>query len=506
MNLFEDIKRKKNLISLDIETSGTDPLNDQIWAIGSTDQKGNAREIFYSPDGNVEDFKTKLTSIKGFSEKQIEHGVFDEYFDGLKTDRWNGQSSIAGDVSSLMDKNNAILIQNAIFENKFLSRQLLNNDNVGVPFRDNFMFRGGDTSDYFYVPPEVQNNRAHAAKAFDLFLDGNNDSFNNVVYRYQKMMQAYSDAASNKGIMVIDLMHVSKATYAMAAQKGLIDKKFIGIGLGVEFLAKHILNEPEKHGALSDAIQQNKIFERMSKMYEEINSGNISDDTKNIFARINAAHPRERLHQMARGISRAMEEAIQPQGYKKMDSKDIKTLAAVYGPNGRENVEVYTSPIDRSNRDLLITRNPKEAAFHVISRYQRLGVDNKTISRAKILIESGKDINHLLDDEGIYENIEAISRTAKDKILSMKEKSFNWFNNLSTQHKAVAIGTAILGVGFALSDSEDSEERIKEINKKKEQVRSKMYTDSTLKMYTNIPHHHGSGFADWNERTKHHEY
>lgn len=509
MNLFEDIKKKKRLMSVDIETSGTDAAVHDIWAIGAVEPNGKVTEKLFNPrTDQPADFKQKLMSIEGLSKKQNEAKVFDKYFAGLDRGIWEQQDDIAKNLPGLFGNDSALLIQNARFENKFLSRELLNNPEVGIPFRDNMMYKSTDIADYFYVPPEVQKQRALASQAYDKFLDGSNEAFGTVTDKYKALMQAYSDAASHKGIMVIDLMDVSKATYAMAANRGLIDKKFIGVGLGVEFLAKHILNEPEIHGAVADADQQLRIFAKMSTMFDELESGNISGETKDIFKKINTAHPRERIEQMYRAIKSAQEEAGRAGGYRKLDYKEIYRAAVVHGPNGPEDINIYGSPIkvNAENRVSIFTKDPKEAGLHAIQRYRRLGVDEASLVRAQRLVESGGPINHLLNDPGLSENIEVVGTIAKERVKAVKNRAVEWFGELSTKNKMVAVGTAILGTGFILTDSSDSKQKIEELKKKEQQIKSRMYTDSTLKMYTNIPHHHGSGFADWNERTKHHEY
>lgn len=509
MNLFEDIKKRKDLLSLDIETSGTDAAIHDIWAIGAVKPNGKKRELLFGPrNDSPEDFKKKLLSIDGLSSKQQEAGVFNKYFEQLDKGSLQSQDNIPKRLNTLLNNNSAILIQNARFENKFLSRELLNNPDIGVPFRDNMMYKGSNISDYFYVPPEVQNQRALASQAYDRFLDGNNDAFGTVTDKYKQMMQAYSDAASHKGAMVIDLMDVSKATYAMAADKGLIDKKFIGVGLGVEFLAQHVLGEKEIHGAVADADQQLRLFAKMSSMFEEFNTGNISSETEGIFKAINSAHPRERMQQMVRAISSAQDEAGRVGGYKKLEYKEVFQVTTVDGPSGKVPVNIYGNPltITAENRASIFTSNKQEAALHAVARYRRMGVDEITIARAQNLIESGDSISHLLNDPGMSENIDAIATVARNRIGSAKNKAVGWFGNLSTKHKAAAVGVAILTAGYMLTDGSDSDRKIEELNKKQKQIKSKMYTDSTLKMYTSIPHYHGSGFADWNDRTKHHEY
>lgn len=68
-------------------------------------------------------------------------------------------------------------------------------------------------------------------------------------------------------------------------------------------------------------------------------------------------------------------------------------------------------------------------------------------------------------------------------------------------------GIALLAT-MALDNSKEDIDKVK--NKKKMKDQFGQSVESNLKLYSNqkprIQTYHGSGFADWNERTKHHEY
>ena len=83
-----------------------------------------------------------------------------------------------------------------------------------------------------------------------------------------KVAQLYEDEyknATRKGAFVIDLMDITKATYAQAASLGLMDPKMITVGTSVDFLSRNLLLEgAETHTALDDAQRQIRAFDKLN--------------------------------------------------------------------------------------------------------------------------------------------------------------------------------------------------------------------------------------------------
>jgi len=50
------------------------------------------------------------------------------------------------------------------------------------------------------------------------------------------------------------------------------------------------------------------------------------------------------------------------------------------------------------------------------------------------------------------------------------------------------------------------EKHVGELNKRKEDQKQQASLSSAFKSYSNPTVYHGSGFADWNNRTQHHQY
>jgi hypothetical protein len=88
----------------------------------------------------------------------------------------------------------------------------------------------------------------------------------------------------------------------------------------------------------------------------------------------------------------------------------------------------------------------------------------------------------------VHNNTVAVEKNVKDRSCQNKIKA------------TIGIGSAIGVTAMMLSgDTTDSKAQRKYSEQEK-------YLESNIKMYNTIPQYHGSGFADWNERTKHHYY
>jgi hypothetical protein len=523
MSLFSKLSTK-DFFSLDIETDNRSHMEGSVWSIGAKGNNINSEQFFdlsHSARSLDEDainaIKSKFTNSSPFHAKQEELGRFNEYYAALRSGNHAPQSNVGAYANNLINQNSVLLIQNAAFENRFLSKAI-NEAGLGNSIRSKMAYTGSpDSGRYLYTPPEVTNQRAYAAQAYDMYNKGL-ANFSDVSNAYGRMMNAYEDSiAAGKGAMVVDLMDITKSVYAKAAERGLMAKNSISIGTGMEFLAKHFLGATEEHKALADASQQMEVFNKMLPIYDELVSGNISEDTRSLFRSISKAQPMARSVQMLRAMRTAIEES-QSEGYKRIDAKVVKRVSTVY-PKGEKGINVlaYTSPLEGRALVQSITKDADAAALHAMKRYDSSftpGVSRNMLldsinnapsiaDKLKILTKAEEDIHagkHLHGN--ILPSMEAGVGIAKTHITRAR----GWFNGLTSGQKIAIGGLAAIGGIALLADSPGSEDRITEIKKRREIEERKYSLENNIRMYANIEHYHGSGFADFNERTKHHEY
>ena len=274
----------QRLVSLDIETTGLSEQKDKIWSVGITDPNGNGWEQFSDPredkTANLHSFMKERSGE--FAEEQIKRGSFDELERNISSGNVVGERELVENTFSRL-RNKAILIQNANFENKFLGGALGEND-AGLSDMFRYNTRGARSPNKkLFAPPTVGNilDEIKMAKS-----SGANIS--EIAGMYDSMLGEYSKefARQDGKSFTIDLMHISSAVFAKAANKGLLDEKMYDANVKVDFLSERFGLGKELHTALSDGLQQESIFYRLLDINEEIDSGNLSEKTINELADI----------------------------------------------------------------------------------------------------------------------------------------------------------------------------------------------------------------------------
>ena len=171
-----------------------------------------------------------------------------------------------------------VLIQNMSFERSFL-------DSVdGV--RDSDLISRlheqatGGIGTKIYAPSEVTNAKSKLYEAAGL--KQRDAIYDEVMAAYQAVDERVRNAPGTH-FYAADLMDFSKATWTKAAAQGFIPESFVTTGTNMEFLSKLLLGEEEVHGALSDATQQIKVFERLGKIRSELVNNNPSPEVLDLF-------------------------------------------------------------------------------------------------------------------------------------------------------------------------------------------------------------------------------
>lgn len=486
---------KERLSSIDIETSGLSVEKDFVWSIGTAGKLGDKEHFITAPKESLDRlFKENIFGIEG-------------YHDAYKSALANRDSVTFGrgitKAFEQMDQDSMILIQNANFENNFLAEALRGGDGAVLEKRFDFV-KDKHKGKLLYTPPEVTIKRHEAMRTASVLGRTKDPVEREALLKslnstYNKMFSEYDVASKRKaGAIVVELMDVSRAMYSLAASKNQIDSRHIGTGLTVDFLKKALFpgTGGEKHTAQADAEDQIKIFNRLGKMFRQMDSGKMSVETQQTFARIKAAQPFESSKQFISGLRSTLEE-IQRDGGTRLINPNTTYLAKdVYS-----GVEYSHLAPDYFSDKHSFTSSPKEARDHVVERYMNRGtaglnteefsdsLDNKTLD---------EQISFLKSKEAEFKD--KVTRRISGNV-SVGEKVKDFLPNMKHKKK-IALGALAVGL-YALAS--DGEERVNSYKEKEEEMLQSRSNDRTFSMYSKPGVYHGEGFYMWDNRSGHHQ-
>lgn len=515
---------KDRILSFDIETSSLDPGNGFIWQTGfaSYDNNGNLTSSgeYFAPSDNasVSDLQDRLTTSE-FGKKQHEAGRFNEYLASQKRQQGDVTKSLLNAMSGDKD---VLLIQNSNFERRWMESHAFSGtaeagDVAALSDKSAYSYfkRGTQTKvGSLYPSPEILGLRNEASAKYYKFLQtGDAALFDEAAKLHSDIMARYAtellDTTSGK-YKVVDLMDITKSVFAKAAEEGLIDKRHVTIGTSQEFLARMFNLGEETHLAPGDSKQAMSIFvDNLMPLYKDLTSGNISDNTKRIFKQISDAQPTEATHQYMRSLTRAFDEAQSQAGYRQsipIGNSKIEKLEFI---DNRTGSIVKSSREFQTGRRYLKAEDSAAIIEDVSSRYRNIPTAGFSAEQVE------QEVERLPTPIQKREFVETLSREVrenKDKLPNLRDADINagslkkWFKN--NRGKSIALGLAALGA-IAITDSDNgSAEEIKTTKAAKRQMSQSI--DNSLRIYSkpriSIDPDHGSGFADWNERTRHHEY
>lgn len=488
------------IASLDIETSGLNSKSPSFftWAVGvakfdpQDPSKVNVWETWYN-SGKTEAETRRMFGENKFNANRLAEGVFDGYLNKLGT--LDGQKSIIKDLTTQLSGVNNLVIQNSNFERRVFEELYKISDPADVKaFSDLFEWKYADSGIAYMGPdPYILNQKNQGQLKISEFLkdQSNTGLFDDATNIYDDIMKKYKDILDRKAgkIQIIEQMDATKGLLLKAAKMGYIDKQYIGIGSSQEFLSKMLLDLDEAHLAGSDAEQQlrtsmNNIF----KMYDELGSGNVSAKTETILKKISIGMKDGGVSQLKRGLRKAIDDATSQAGYKIYDVPSATTNDATqkFVNSAGQEVEVIRS-FKTSGR---ATNDVNEAIADTVRRYQ--GVD--------IGIDLDNLMSRLADETTVDGKHKLVDDLAADK------RVFKGYRNIK-----MAMGAALLGTTLIAMEEDNSKRDIAKIKQKQDVNRQlSQSVENNVKMYSkpriSIPNYHGSGFADWNERTGHHEY
>ena len=518
-------------VSIDIETSGRDAAKDKIWNIGLKWSNGKKRNLFLVDDANytmghstdasvlaqreqvVDRMKAQLES-GNFGKRQAAKGSFNDLYkairEGTAITSEGAAKYISNIVGHLGASNQAkfTLIQNARFEDQFLTK-LMQDYGVFDKAKHGMEFRTNYTEGYagfLYSPPDITTLKANAAQSFEKYLAGTG-SFDEVAKHHEAIVNSYFSHINNapKGISV-DLMDLTKAFYAKAAEKGLLRKQDIHVGTNIEFLSQLFYDQAEAHTGLEDAVLQEKLaIENIAAMYDRLHGNALTDDDRNMFVKMSDMQQRAHRLQLISGLKTGLEESQTAAGYKLTGTRKFYPLTPIIDSQNRLHpLSVYRQIDAHYTKDVAAT------------------IEDVVNSSARRLEVHPDDVKSILNEIGKHDDVDGKIAAlyemgdnywGKPKIPSKPmptkeevKESVGWLKSLNGAQKTV-VGLGVAGALYAgLSDDNASKHKVREIKKRKEYQERRYDLDSNMRIYSKLDNYHGSGFATWNDRTKHHEY
>lgn len=518
----------------------------RIWSIGAYGRnrdKTIAKEFHYDPDSII-DKKAEWNALKN-KEFYSTNKVVRDYFESdTKKFRSNDiykhiDNDIFGDGGN---KRGMILIQNSQFERRWMS---------SLPYSEMLSIHrnmiesqmyNGERVNQLYRPAEVSKHLQDAKNAKTLA--ASDKAYDRMIEAYKEIDKRISSlpAGQNK-FYVADLMDFTAATLTKAAAQGKVPESYSKMGHNVDFLAKLMLGEEEIHGAMSDAKQQYAIFKKMNMIREELVSGNLSDETKDIFTRMREAEPYLRE---VMGM-KVLKSNIQK--YKETGKFDTRrragdtTITIVDNISGEEkNISVpkyvYTGSKEDSIKRIMEEVDKygnTSAKRHLDDAWARSSgniddfidiiknIDSPSINNIENLADNAvesillgvtvdSDTKKLIEESSKIDHKKEFIRKAEN-IYDTKIKNIPIIgellpNNFKKGYGVLGLGAAALGL-YASMDSFDDDLKVRAIREDQQRLRQRQYADPTIRQFQSLDYASmpaGVGKANWEERNKHYEY
>lgn len=534
MDFSPDLK----ILSLDIETTGLYPVPGKsvIWQAGfhrtgqDNPQGLNLHNDLTRRGDDLKEFFRAAKDNSIFQQEQITKGNFKDYSRAFKNGGLVEESEFVYSIFEQLKNVNVMLMQNTNFENMWLS-DFLNQrpDEERNKITGRMRFATKDGNKYFYTPSEVSSQRWASDTTYsgliDKFIKGQNidSDLDKYVSEQKNIMNSYSrlfNTSKNK-VVVADLMDFTKAFYATATASKYVDKNSLFTRpTNMEYLSQVFLSESESHSAPSDARQQLTIFNKLTRMLGEINTGKLSQDTQTVFERINRSAPYTSDVSYLTGVRQALEEAKSQGHYhvrnKLFSGNDYKftEIDRVTGQNKEFQV-----------RSQLPAATIKSSEYHdvikvVSSRYAGTPaaktIGELTTKRYKTIDEAIEDVNTRANEakkrltDAIYNTIPP-SPSETIASAEARGKSFiEMAKNMATTKKiVVGLGLGTLGL-YALGKSKKPKREKKDDPLSSDLRGQQNIPNAIISAYgynTNVNKpiiYSGSGFYDWENRTGHH--
>lgn len=518
----------------------------RIWSIGAygiNKDKTIAKEFHYDPDSII-DKKAEWNALKNKEFYSTNKVVRDYFESGTKNFRSNDiykhmDNDIFGDGGN---KRGMILIQNSQFERRWMS---------SLPYSEMLSIHrnmiesqmyNGERVNQLYRPAEVSKHLQDAKNAKTLA--ASDKAYDRMIETYKEIDKRISSlpAGQNK-FYVADLMDFTAATLTKAAAQGKVPESYSKMGHNVDFLAKLMLGEEEIHGAMSDAKQQYAIFKKMNMIREELVSGSLSDETKDIFTRMREAEPYLREVMGMKVLKSNIQKYKETGKFDTRRKAGDATITIVDNISGEEkNISVpkyvYTGSKEDSIKRIMEEVDKygnTSAKRHLDDAWARsngniddfidiiTNIDSPSINNIENLADNAvesillggtvdSDTKKLIEESSKIDHKKEFIRKAEN-IYDIKIKNIPIIgellpNNFKKGYGVLGLGAAALGL-YASMDSFDDDLKVRAIREDQQRLRQRQYADPTIRQFQSLDYASmpaGVGKANWEERNKHYEY
>nr|DAY34849.1 MAG TPA: hypothetical protein [Bacteriophage sp.] len=536
------MKPFSSVFSLDFETTSTNPeerIKDvrdgvvksrnkaRIWSVGLATRSDGSEAIFNPPKEQLESEKIALNKRGFYAENQ----EWQTYVSGRKkpssaellfeaTDRAILKHL---DDSLTFGNSGMVLVQNLGFERAFYASL---DGSASSRLMNQMYERSPDGQTKLYAPSEVVKARAAANDAKTLSeLDAAMDKVIDAYKKVDASVMKYDAERAVKGglpmFYAADLMDFTKATFVKAAAQGHIPEVYKEMGHNVDFLAKLFLGEEETHGALSDARQQIKLFDKITNLREELISGNISEESTGIFNKMKTASGVAREMQAAKSIISNIEKLKESGGWdskQKIDTVKVPFINSLTGETGHIDVPRFSRDIsnERGLTNFLLMAKERYGNTRAYAELEniikpaqgnpevaqdllrnpdstfRIGVENSNNSELLNKIIRGEK---LTDDELVkIRNLNVSSGSER----TLSEFAENTYRKVRNSHEVLrsilpenhrvgipAIGLAAAGgLLYMMGDSFDDDMRVKKLRDRQERLDFNQYNDPTFNKFS----------------------
>lgn len=458
-------RNNDRIISLDIETTGLQ-TTDPIWSVGIATQgtRKKDRELFLS---GITKSKDKLTAIDdlfnlhagSFGQDQLQSGAFEAFGKAAESSKTKSFNAAIKDLTDMAGQADVLLIQNVNFEDRFLSSQIEPKAKQALTDK---LYANTPSSRrrLFNESVDIENARALTKASAETLKQSLKDGSDVAGYTAkhsaasQKLMDTIStsitDAKAAGKIAVVDLLDITRSTYAVAAEKGLLNPAHISMLSNMDFITRGLLGRPETHRALMDGQDQIHAYNIFKDGYDELlKTGKFTPDLQKLADSVDAG-----FHEVNYNFLKSMRSHIDDIGAKGKPAtvKDAATTALARLDHVDEGLNNFSREAYSTS---LFGKSKTEALDQINS-------DLKTIQGGG--------------------HSDVIDRNYHTPTLPKKE------NMLSTKAKIGLGAVAVVGLGIVSTLGDTS---------KKEQKHN-TYNELYDEQYV------GTALADWQDRNKSH--
>lgn len=517
-----------SMIVLDTETTGLYPGGSVLWSMGI--EKNNKEAVDYFIQNNFSDSKesflehSRQQSI--FQKNQVSlfesgntNAPYRSYIEAIESNKLLSRQQAMTQLLSSLDGGGMLMAQNINFENRWI-HDLATDTGMFGDLRDRMLYASDKAEErgLFYRPPSVTIAALESRRQFDVLMGATGTAYTDLLegymFSHDKVIQAYdmeAQKAANAGRYVIgDLQDFTKALYASAAYSGKLGKEALNARTtNVEFLGQLLYGELETHSSKKDAELQSRIYKDIRKYYDELKSGNISESTAKVLDNFNKALPHTRSVSMWSSAKQALEE-LDTQGFWNNFNGALPDKTSLIRVANLD-TNTLEAELDNPNYNAVRVKNEDDVIKSILGRYQNVRGSEELSNllsaysgqnlRSKIAEKADQEKKSL---QIIIDNIrngtdpkpgiaEKVITVVKDKI----PKSIS-------KNTRIAIGAGVVATLFALSGDNEPKDRFAELAKQQAKTPAGVF-----QQFDNINNspiiYHGTGFYNWENRTRHHE-